>query len=85
MSFVTKSGYKVSEVFDIRAVVEGIPAFYIVKVEKSKAEEFQAAVDAPGALDLTAWGEVLHYGIKEPDAALKAELHKKYGMYEEAA
>lgn len=81
MSFITKSGYKVSQVFDVRAVVEGIAAFYIVKVQKTMVDAFQQALASAEGCNLTAFGEVLHFGINEPDAELKAELNKKYGMY----
>ena len=80
MSFIAKAGYKVSQVFDVRAVVEGIHAFYIVKVQKPLVEEFERLLATDG-VNLNQYGEVLHYGIGEPDAALKAELNKKYGMY----
>lgn len=83
MSFAAKIAYQTALVYDIRANVKGHDAFYILQVDKARHSAFKQAMAADGPLDITAYGEILHYDFGEPSDALKAELREKFGMYED--
>lgn len=59
-------------------------AWYVLQVDSAKAKEFKESLKESGPITLTDYGEILHFGWGEgPDDALKAELHEKYGLYED--
>ena len=69
-------------VYDLRwEDASGQARYGIVHVTPHKHDAFLRALEQDAPLELRDYGEVLYTGLKEPDAAIKAELREKYGMY----
>ncbi len=84
-NFVAKIIKESALVYDIRTKREnGGGGFMILQVEKPRHSAFQQKMQGNEAFDATDYGTILHQGSGEPSAELKAELNKKFGMYDGA-
>jgi hypothetical protein len=71
-------------VYEIRRRDEtGAEQFVIFQADPARHRVFLQKMEGNAPFALTDYGTVLHEGWGEPDDALKAELRRAYGMYEE--
>ena len=68
-------------VYDLRTQQNGQTVYFIVKVDSSKHNAFQAAYSAGQTVNLEDFGEILYSGAGDPSDELKAELRERFGMY----
>jgi hypothetical protein len=68
-------------VYDLRATLHGERRFFIVEIFSAKHAAFLRALDQGEESRLEDFGAVLHRGWDEPDDELKADLHRRFGMY----
>ena len=67
-------------VYDLRAVMNDEPRYFIVKVNPAKKTAFLRAVEKDAGLRLEDYGDILYRGWDEPEEDLKELLRKHYGM-----
>ena len=71
-------------IYDIRwRDVSGEMAYVIFEAEKAKHDAFLRILDSKETFDISDYGTILYTDFGEPDDDLKAELNKKYGLYED--
>ena len=63
----------------------GIVAYIIVNVDKSKHESFTRLIEKNQPFELSDYGQIIYKGWSKPDTEQMSALNKKYGLYRRIA
>lgn len=83
-SFSTRITRESALVYDLRFHLHDLTAWYIFQADRTKHEAFKKAFAATGSIKLEEYGKILHFGWDEPPEELKAELNRKYRLYNDS-
>lgn len=69
-------------IYDLRVTLESEPRFFIFEADPAKHAAFTHALMQKDAIRLEEYGTILLRGWGEPDEAMKADLHARFGLYD---